>query len=63
MNSASHPPRADQDAEEAAEKVRRSAEIRDKPNQDEAEKEEIASSDFESHSELDRPEHNKGKPR
>jgi hypothetical protein len=62
MPDTKHAPRTDQDAEKAAEKVRRGAEIRDKQHQDEADKDEIASSDFESHAELDRPKHNKGKP-
>jgi hypothetical protein len=52
----------DQVADDAARKISDSAKIRDKEHPSETEKATIASSDFEAHSELERPEHNRGHP-
>jgi hypothetical protein len=52
----------DRRAESAANKVRRTAEIRDHDKLSGIEKDEIASKDFEAHRELERAKHYKGRP-
>ncbi len=54
--------RSDRDAEDAAKKVRRSAEIHDKTHPNETEKNEAGSKDFETHAELERKKHYRGNP-
>ena len=57
-------PRAptDRKAEDAAKKVRRSAEIHAKAEPTEAEKKEAISREFEAHAELERKKHYRGNP-
>jgi hypothetical protein len=52
----------DRKADNAASKVRRTAEIRDHKKLNADEKNETASNDFEAHGELERAKHYKGRP-
>ena len=52
----------DGQAEDAANKVRRSAEIQGKDKPTETEKHEAAKAEVEAHAELERKEHNRGHP-
>jgi hypothetical protein len=55
-------PQPDHKGEQAAKKVRRTAELRDAHTLGEAETNEIATNDAEAHAELERSKHYKGRP-